>query len=108
MACRRCGYEHETLPHVLNHCMRNSPLYTARHNEVVARIRVAAASRLRILTENQTVDDSRLRPDLVITDGTMAYIIDVSIPFEDHLAYFMAAHDRKLEHYAGVATNCHY
>jgi hypothetical protein len=34
-SCRRYGYENETLPHVINHCLRYADLITRRHNAVV-------------------------------------------------------------------------
>jgi hypothetical protein len=37
-SCRRCEFENETLPHVINHCMRYSDLFTRRHNAVVNRV----------------------------------------------------------------------
>jgi hypothetical protein len=64
-SCRRCGFENETLPHVINHCMRYSDLFTRRHNAVVNRVRKAAKSTYTILAENEVILGN-LRPDLVI------------------------------------------
>lgn len=54
--CRRCDYELETLPHVLNHCKKHlREEITERHDRVVQRIVKAATSngRWEVLTENQ-------------------------------------------------------
>ena len=50
--CRRCGGV-ETLPYVLNHCMRNSNLYKARHNALLDRLKKAAGNRWTIIGEDQ-------------------------------------------------------
>jgi hypothetical protein len=50
--CWRCGYENETLPHVINHCMRYADLITRRHNAVVNRVKKAAEGKHTILAEN--------------------------------------------------------
>jgi hypothetical protein len=60
--CRRCGYENETLPHVINHCMRYADLITRRHNAVVNRMKKSAEGKHTILAENETVEGN-LRPD---------------------------------------------
>ncbi|PSN50609.1 hypothetical protein C0J52_17399 [Blattella germanica] len=74
-ACRRCGYEKETLSHVINHCMRYSQLYTRRHNAVVNRVKKAAQSKYTVLAENEAVVGT-LRPDLVIVRNGSATVID--------------------------------
>ena len=39
---RVCGYQAETLPHVINNCMTHSMLIEKRHNDIVSRIKKAA------------------------------------------------------------------
>jgi hypothetical protein len=53
--CRRCRYETETLPHVINHCMGYAELITRRHNVVVNRVKKAAEGTHTILAENEIV-----------------------------------------------------
>src|SRR5436190_17079461 len=36
--CRRCGAQNETLPHVLNHCARQSVAWRGRHDAVLSRL----------------------------------------------------------------------
>ena len=40
--CRRCNYPNETLPHILNHCMRHSNTLQQRHNRIVKRLKTTA------------------------------------------------------------------
>ena len=100
-SCRRCGYELETLPHVLDHCPPYQPLYTRRHNAIVDRIKQAASYRFQLLGENRIVDDTLLRPDLVLINNRekRAIIVDVTIPFENRPEAFKAARDEKMEKY---------
>ncbi|XP_060879678.1 uncharacterized protein LOC132951758 [Metopolophium dirhodum] len=89
--CRRCGYTNESLAHVVDHCMRYTGLYMARHNSVVARIKKAASARFEVLSENQALGDQGLRPDLVLKKGPNIYIVDVTVPFDNRLAAFEVA-----------------
>ncbi|CAN7986074.1 unnamed protein product [Ixodes hexagonus] len=81
--CRRCGHSNETLPHVINHCMRQSQAVTQRHNNVVERVKKASAGRFTLISENRPVGDTALRPDLVLVRGEEAVVVDVCIPFEN-------------------------
>lgn len=101
--CRRCGQWTETLPHVLDHCMRHSAAYQHRHNRVVARIKKAAEKEHQIVAENTApVRGLNLRPDLVICKGGTATIIDVTIPFDNRPQSFLEARQRKLDKYEPV------
>ncbi|GFT18732.1 retrovirus-related Pol polyprotein from type-1 retrotransposable element R2 [Trichonephila clavipes] len=98
--CRKCGKWDETLPHVLNHCKAYSAAWQMRHNNIVRRIKTAVAYNGTILSENQAVRPTSLRPDLVATVGNTLYIIDVIIPFENGKNSFVAAAQRKIEKYS--------
>ncbi|XP_060879164.1 uncharacterized protein LOC132951368 [Metopolophium dirhodum] len=97
--CRRCGYTNESLAHVVDHCMRYTGLYMARHNSVVARIKKAASARFEVLSENQALGDQGLRPDLVLKKGPNLYIVDVTVPFDNRLAAFEVAAAEKRTKY---------
>ncbi|GFS36602.1 retrovirus-related Pol polyprotein from type-1 retrotransposable element R2 [Trichonephila inaurata madagascariensis] len=97
--CRRCGYENETLPHVLNHCGVSSAGWQRRHNAILERIQKAVAFRGKILSVNKKVGDSRLRPDIVaVIDGKL-FIIDVTIPFDNRLVSFDEARNAEIYKY---------
>ncbi|GFT53760.1 retrovirus-related Pol polyprotein from type-1 retrotransposable element R2 [Trichonephila clavipes] len=98
--CRKCGKWDETLPHVLNHCKAYSAAWQMRYNNIVRRIKTAVAYNGTILSENQAVRPTSLRPDLVATVGNTLYIIDVTIPFENGKDSFVAAAQRKIEKYS--------
>ncbi|KAL1478374.1 hypothetical protein MTO96_000298 [Rhipicephalus appendiculatus] len=102
--CRTCGYQRETLPHVLCHCMARSAMYTARHNAVVARLRKAAAREFTVAFENRPVGDTGLRPDLVLVRGEEALILDVACPFENTPEAFSNARNDKMAKYEPVAA----
>ena len=61
-SCRRCDFENETLPRVINHCMRYAEIIARRHNAIVSRIKKAASKRFTIPSENESVAGT-LRPD---------------------------------------------
>jgi hypothetical protein len=100
-SCRRCGYENETLPHVINHCMRYSELINQRHN-AVNRVTKAAQSKYTILTENETIQGN-LRPDLVIVKNNKATIIDITMPFENRMKALTEARQCKVSKYEVLA-----
>lgn len=100
--CRRCP-ENETLPHVLCHCMRYSRKYVKRHNDVVKRVKKASSGRWRVHSEDQTLDGTLLRPDLVLEKDGNAMIIDVKITFENGDGSFQAAREEKLNKYEPMA-----
>ena len=103
--CRRCGYELESAAHVLGHCMGQSRAYTARHDEVVERVKKAAQRKFRVLAENRPVDDSALRPDLVLCNRESALIIDVTVPYENRPEAFTSARQSKITKYAPVVES---
>lgn len=79
--------------------MRYSRKYVERHNKVLNRIKKAAGDRWRVYSEDQTIDDSRLRPDLVLAKDDNAIIIDVKITFENGDGSFQAARAEKITKY---------
>ena len=105
-SCRRCGYESETLPHVINHCMRYAEIITRRHNAIVSRVKKAAQQRFTILAENEAVVGN-LRPDLILVKNNKASIIDITIPFDNRMGAFEEARRAKEEKYAGLAEALH-
>ena len=101
-SCRRCGYEMETLPHVINHCMTYAAVMTRRHNAIVSRVRKAASKRYTVLSENEAVNGN-LRPDLVLVKNNNAIIIDVTVPFENRMDAFCEAREGKKQKYENLA-----
>ncbi|XP_075723841.1 uncharacterized protein LOC142765922 [Rhipicephalus microplus] len=102
--CRVCGYQRETLAHVLRHCITHSAMYQARHNAVVKRLRTAATRQFTVAYENRFVGDTGLRPDLVVVRGEEALVIDVACPFENTPEAFSNARNDKLAKYEPVAA----
>nr|XP_054921138.1 uncharacterized protein LOC129381906 [Dermacentor andersoni] len=102
--CRVCGYAKESLPHVLCDCMARSAMYTARHN-IVARLRTASRNRFAIASENRTVGNTNLRPDVVLVRGEEAIILDVCCPFDNRLEAFAAARATKIAKYEPVRVH---
>ncbi|CAD1476179.1 unnamed protein product, partial [Heterotrigona itama] len=61
--CRKCGYQAETLPHVLCHCGPHSAARQLRYNAIVERL--AAASRL--------PEEVRINQTVVVINVTVAF-----------------------------------
>ncbi|XP_064462298.1 uncharacterized protein LOC135372756 [Ornithodoros turicata] len=100
--CRRCGTQPETLPHVANHCMRYSAAYTKRHNSIVERVKRASQNKYNVISENQVVGNTGLRPDLVVSRGEEAIVYDVTIVFDNRPEALQAARRNKEEKYLPV------
>jgi hypothetical protein len=104
--CRRCGHPQETLPHVIQHCMRYSRLFTDRHDRLVARIKKAATGyRHVIMGENCELGVPGLRPDLVIRKGGIVTIIDVACPFPNRPESLDEAAREKVVKYEPLARH---
>jgi hypothetical protein len=85
-SCRRCGEEVESLSHVLNHCLPHRDRWMAKHNHAVQKLAEVARSKLpnATITTDRAVDDSGLRPDLVVVDEAKkrALVLDVKCPID--------------------------
>ncbi|GLV46534.1 hypothetical protein CBL_20859 [Carabus blaptoides fortunei] len=101
--CRRCPYHRETLAHVLNHCMINSTAYQNRHDSILDRIETASRYKHHIICRNQQFGVPGLRPDLIIAKGNTAFIIDVTVAFENRIQAFQDARQAKINKYAPLA-----
>ncbi|GIY31151.1 retrovirus-related Pol polyprotein from type-1 retrotransposable element R2 [Caerostris darwini] len=97
--CRRCGFQQETLAHVVNHCPSFSHAWQLRHNAIVDRLHNALTTKGEVLSANTAVLDTSIRPDLVFKKGREIFLIDVTCPFENRKAIFDSARARKLAHY---------
>ncbi|GFY46991.1 retrovirus-related Pol polyprotein from type-1 retrotransposable element R2 [Trichonephila inaurata madagascariensis] len=73
-----------------------------RHNEMVRRVKKAVVFKGTILSENQAVGASGLRPDLVATVGNTLFIIVVTIPFGNRRGAFQQASERKIQKYSSL------
>lgn len=104
-ACRRCPYAQETLPHVICHCLTHMPEITARHNNIVERIKNAALGRWQLYSENRPLAGHTVRPDLVLTKGNTALILDVTCPFENGPNAFDVARAEKIRKYTPLASS---
>lgn len=103
--CRKCGYQSETLPHVINHCTMHSTAWKRRHDAIVER--VCNAVRLKNgdkLSKNRKIEgsDLNLRPDIVLrNDGEKTIqIIDVAVPFEGSNDALEVARQQKINKYS--------
>ncbi|GIY48209.1 retrovirus-related Pol polyprotein from type-1 retrotransposable element R2 [Caerostris darwini] len=97
--CRRCGHRQETLSHVLNHCSRYSRAWQLRHNSIVDKLIAALRMRGQVLSCNQAVFGTDLRPDIVFKKGSDIFIIDVTCPFENRKSAFEQARATKISRY---------
>ncbi|GIY31144.1 reverse transcriptase domain-containing protein [Caerostris darwini] len=97
--CRRCQQWNETLPHVINHCGIHSHAWQLRHNAIVERVIKAISPKAKILSANQNVCGTTLRPDIVAQVGKKVFIVDVTCPFEGASTAFTAAWEDKCTKY---------
>lgn len=71
------------LCHVFNHCLPHMQEIVSRHNKIVDRICKAVGNRWNIWKKNEVVGREGLKPDIILTNGSEAMIIDVTSPFEN-------------------------
>lgn len=104
-ACRFCSSgQIETIAHVLHHCLPHMATYTYRHNAVLQRIiNAVRSSPWTIYSVDSPLPPDNLRPDLVVTKGNTAIILDVTVVNERTLDSFAAARDLKKNHYSATA-----
>jgi hypothetical protein len=82
--CRRCNDKPESLGHVLGECVAGKGMRIQRHDRMAAQIAKKCEEKGYKVTREQlfSVQDSRLKPDLVVMDGERALIVDVTVRFE--------------------------
>ncbi|XP_055947154.1 uncharacterized protein LOC129980796 [Argiope bruennichi] len=101
--CRCCDNPQETLSHALNRCWGSkSRAYQLRHNCLVERVKKAAERDFTIISENEQVAGTRLRPDIILEDNRKILVVDITVPFENKREAFDKARQMKIEKYASL------
>lgn len=91
--CRRCSFEFESLPHILNHCPFNSTIIHSRHNSILRKlvsclrkhdIDVDPDTQLPLFQNRLDIPEKikSQRPDLVFLHNGTYFLIDVKSPFD--------------------------
>ena len=105
--CRVCGYEQETLPHILCSCWRHSALLNRRHNTIQEAVVDALPDSDRDVLVNQcpTAFSSTQRVDLTVLDRSTrsVVLVDFKTPFESSPEAFEASRQRNNFKYAELA-----
>lgn len=106
-ACRFCSSgQNETTGHVLHNCLPHMPAFTNRHNAVLKRVLDAIrSSSWNIHSVDAPLPPSNYRPDVVVSKGQTAIIIDVTVVHERGLDSFQRARDLKKSHYETTASS---
>ena len=98
--CRHCGYEQESLPHVVSSCPRNRGLTTLRHNAAFDRIDkgIPRGNGISVRIDRKLPgSDSLERPNIVVlNDNTKTTTIRI---FEGEEGKLEASRERKIEKY---------
>uniref|UniRef100_A0A5S6R5R9 Reverse transcriptase domain-containing protein n=1 Tax=Trichuris muris TaxID=70415 RepID=A0A5S6R5R9_TRIMR len=102
--CRRCGTisgASESLCHISQSCAFSHGLITRRHDAVVSKLGdLAEASGFRVVAEPiLRVGDRVYQPDLLLTKGQSAWVLDVAIPWEGNTP-LVQRYDEKVRKYA--------
>lgn len=112
--CRRCGWDRETLPHVLNHCVvgLGDGGITRRHDAILNRVVDAIPTNkdmeVRVNRRvNSEVVKGKRRPDIVAINRSAktACIVDVTCPFDNTAAAISRAAEFKTEKYKAEADD---
>ena len=108
--CRVCGYDQETLPHVLGRCWTHSALLQRRHNAIQDAVVGAlpddeAGTREVLVNARPSAFASTERIDLQLInrDSRRVVLVDFKTPFEAGPEAFATASQRNADKYATLA-----
>lgn len=99
--CRRCHSKPETLGHVLGECIAGKRARIERHNWVVSRVQSRLEEQGAIVAREQSFRTPRgelLKPDIVYKHNDAAFIVDVTVPFENGASLSMAAMEKSAKY----------
>lgn len=80
------------------------PLTRKRHNKIVDRICRAAGNRWHVYKRDQPIERERLRPDIILTKGRQAIVINVACPFENGPGALNASRENKIKKYTNLVN----
>jgi hypothetical protein len=102
--CRRCHGKPETLGHVLGECVAGKGMRIQRHDKMAAFVATKCEEKGYQTTREQlfSIEQGKLKPDLVVIDGERALIVDVTVRFESGNALSRGASE-KVEKYQPLA-----
>lgn len=101
VSCRLCGFHKESLPHIIGNCPAVKRQRMTNHNKICRKIvGLAEAKGWRSWREKHfKLSDKTLVPDLVLARGSEAWIIDVTIVFEqDSVSLKKAAEAKEVKY----------
>lgn len=97
--CRRCQVQPETIGHVLGLCIHTKQLRIKRHDEIKNFIASKLAPSKEVAIEAKlSVGGSLYKPDLIVKNGNKAFIVDVTVRYENR-DYLQKARQEKIEKY---------
>ena len=85
--------------------MRYSKVMKNRRNLIVEQIKKAVIPRFTVMAENQECGIPGLRSDLVINKGDSAFIVHITMPFENRAEALEAAKKLKIEKYTPIMNH---
>lgn len=97
-----CGKK-ETSHHVVSSCKANMVMSTKRHDSILDLLVTEAEKLGHQLSVNRAVEDSSLRPDVVVTTTNPPIFIDVTVPF-DIPSGMERAHAKKIDKYQHLGS----
>jgi hypothetical protein len=102
--CRRCHGKPEMLEHVLGKCVAGRDMRIERHDKMAAFVAAKCEENGYQSTREQlfSIEQGRLKPDLVVLDGERALIVDETVRFESGDALSREASE-KIEKYQPLA-----
>jgi len=121
--CKLCGYQNESLMHILNGCQSRKHKYTERHNLIegilVEEIRKTQQQNKPIIFRNSTIrvngekldgEESRLKPDIWYIKDNKLFIIEITIPYgqytEDNRNTLEIRTEEKKAKYNNLVIRC--
>lgn len=102
VTCRRCRSKPETLGHVLGECPVGREARIKRHDDIVDRIQKLAEEKGWAYAREKLFegDDRPIRPDLVIITPGKAFVVAITVRFEQENSISEAAEEKTTKYRA--------
>lgn len=105
--CRRCGFESETLIHILQACPITQGMRCTRHNNIVRKVVAKLVEKQYEVHTEQGIPTpgertNISRPDIIAIKDDCALVLDATCVFESTKVSLQAAYNRKIDRYKNL------
>ena len=102
LMCRRCHRCKETTAHIMNDCGSVHRAIVDRHNAVCRTLSSILSKRPGTQVHSEVlikVNMEGFRPDMIVLENSRIYVLEVTVPFDQSLAYLNSRFQAKYDKY---------